>query len=239
MGNRWGELYNPSNPASYSFLVRRRKAVELLGDLKGQRLLDAGCGSGALIELLKEREVEYHGADSVPEMIRHAQKCIRDLGLTSRFTAEVADAESLPYPDEAFDAVIGLGLLEYFEDPRQVLREALRVARPGARLVFNVPRKFSCDDLLVRTTGPLRALVRFTIRKPAGIRRNTYTQGQFRRLLLDAGCRVTAQCSYNKLIIPYPFSRVWPKFTSRIAAWAEDKPGLDFFATGSIMACVK
>lgn len=38
--NRWGDLYNRANPHSHSFLARRRKTMELLGDLRGKRLLD-------------------------------------------------------------------------------------------------------------------------------------------------------------------------------------------------------
>lgn len=239
VGNRWGELYNPSNPDSQGFLARRRKARVLLGDLKGVRLLELGCGSGALIELLVDQEVEYYGVDNVARMVHHASECIRGLGLTSRFKVQVADVESLPYRDETFDAVIGLGLLEYFGDPQRVLREVLRVSKPGARLVFNAPRKFCLDNLLIEATGPLRAAAHLILGKPPGIQRALYAKRQFQQLFAGLGCRLVGECGYSVKIIPYPFSLFWPGLASRAAARVEDQPGLDFFATGYLVAYVK
>lgn len=239
VNNRWGDLYNPEHPQSHSFIERRRKTLELLGDLNERRLLDLGCGSGALLEGLAHQNVEYHGIDISPRMIQCASSRIEELGLTSRYSVQVGDVESLPYSPAYFDAVVGMGLLEYFDQPQRLLNEVLRVAKPGARLVFTIPKKFCLNDLLVRVTEPARAVVRAVIGKTPEIERALYTRKAFQGLLTAAGCAIVGEADYNTLILPYPVPRFWPKLAYAAAARAEGKKGLRFFATGYIVACTR
>lgn len=239
INNRWGDLYDPANPHSNSFLARRLRSVELLGDLTGKRLLDLGCGTGALVELLARQKVEYEGIDIAPNMIQVAQTHINELGLASTFKVQVGSVESLPYTAAHFDAVVGMGLLEYFDHPETVVREAIRVAKPGALLVFTVPQKFCLDDILVRATQPFRAIARKLAGKSSDIERDKYTKEEFRKLFTNLGCMVVGERFYNKLILPYPLSSLWPKLAYGMAAYVEERPGLEFFATGYILACTK
>src|SRR5260370_41789485 len=48
------------------------------------------------------------------------------------------DMESLPFPDDAFDAVTGVNAFQFAGDPRRALREAARVTRPGGRVVASL-----------------------------------------------------------------------------------------------------
>ena len=48
----------------------------------------------------------------------------------------VADAETLPYPDDTFDLVVGHAVLHHIPDLDQAMREILRVLKPGGRFVF-------------------------------------------------------------------------------------------------------
>ena len=233
-GNRWGELYDSSNPASHSFLARRRKTVELLGDFRG-RLLDMGCGTGSLIELLPRDGVEYRGVDIAPGMIDVARGHIQELGLSDRFQVQQGDVTAVEFPDASFDAAVGLGLLEYFDDPGRVIREAMRVVRPGGRLVFTLPLRWSADDLLVRATAPFRAVARLLSGKAPDITRDKYTRAEIRALFVRLGCEPAGERDYNKLLLPYPFSRLAPRSAARSSQWAEDR-GFGFFATGHIAA---
>ena len=237
--NRWGDLYNPQNLHCYSFLKRRLRTVELLGDLGGKRLLDVGCGTGALIEPLISSDVEYEGIDIAPNMIEIVQTHIRELGLSSRFKVRVGSVEALPYSDSHFDAVAGMGLLEYFDDPAPVIREAIRVVKPGGIMVFTIPQKFCVDDFIIRGTAPFRRFVRQIIGKSDDIEREKYSPKEFQELFLKRGCEVAGERFYNKLILPYPISRFWPRLAYAAAAMVEENLQLKAFATGYILACKK
>jgi ubiquinone/menaquinone biosynthesis C-methylase UbiE len=235
--DQWGGLYDPRNPASHSFLARMRKTMTLLGDVDGKRILDLGCGTGALLAALRGHTVEYVGLDISPNMIDQTQTQIQRLGLSGDYRAEVGDVERMRFPRDFFDAVVGLGLLEYLDDPRSVIREAARVTREGGLIVFSAPLKFSVNNVMVRVTAPLRALGRRVSGKSPDIKHTMFSRSEFARLLEAEGCTIAGALSYNKLLLPYPFTRVWPSLSSKVAVWAEDRDVFNVFATGLLIAC--
>ncbi len=236
---RWGDLYDPSNPLSHGFISRLRRCLELLGDLRGKRLLDLGCGTGVVLQVVGAQDCEYEGIDVAPKMIEAARQQIQASRMRARAHVREGNVESLPYAAHTFDAVLGMGLLEYFDEPRNVIREALRVSKPDGILVFTIPRRGSVDDWIVSATGPARAVLRALLGRAGQVRRDRYTEAAFRQLFADLGCVVVGERFYNKLVLPYPFTRMWPRLAQRAAALAEDKPGLERFATGYIVACSK
>lgn len=96
-----------------------------LGPLAGKRVLDVGCGRGALARALVARGGEVSGIDPSSEAIRMAQEAVPQ----ARFAA--AGAERLPYADAHFDAVVLLNSLHHvpLEAMAAALDEALRVSR--------------------------------------------------------------------------------------------------------------
>jgi len=101
--------------------------VDLLGDGRGA-LLDVGCGTGAYAVGLAERGWDVTGVDLSEDMLRRA----RDKGIhTVR-----ADATSLPFPDASFDAAISVFTHTDVDDFARVVREVVRVLRPGAPFVY-------------------------------------------------------------------------------------------------------
>jgi SAM-dependent methyltransferase len=106
--------------------------VQLLGAMRGQRLLDVACGPGLLLAAARARGVQASGVDLSASAIALAHELLPGVD------AQVGNAEALPFADATFDHVTCLGSLERFLDRERALREMVRVARPTARFCFLV-----------------------------------------------------------------------------------------------------
>ena len=110
-----------------------RDIAERLKKVPYGALLDIGCGTGFLIDLLAEqRAARYCGVDLSDEMIRTAKgKAIRG----AEFTAGSAD--KLPYPDESVDIVTCSQSFHHYPYPERAMLEAKRVLKPGGLFILS------------------------------------------------------------------------------------------------------
>jgi 2-polyprenyl-3-methyl-5-hydroxy-6-metoxy-1,4-benzoquinol methylase len=99
------------------------------------RVLDVGCGSGALLENLRALGWGVQGMDFDPAAVQVARSRGFEVGLGS--------IESQRYPDRRFDAVTMSHVVEHVEDPRALFAEARRILRPGGVLVVATPNSES------------------------------------------------------------------------------------------------
>jgi trans-aconitate methyltransferase len=100
--------------------------VELLAPRPGERILDLGCGDGALTIKLVQIGCALVGVDASAEMVAAA----RALGLDAR----VVDGQSLDFAGE-FDAVFSNAALHWMKEPERVLAGVWRALKPGGRFV--------------------------------------------------------------------------------------------------------
>lgn len=101
----------------------------------GQRVLDVACGTGILGRQVASRTGPtgaVTGLDPSPGMLEVARR------LAPNLEWRQGVAESLPFPDASFDAVVSQFGLMFFEDRHEALREALRVLVPSGRLAVLV-----------------------------------------------------------------------------------------------------
>ena len=114
----------------YSVLLSPQLA-DLAGIAAGQRVLDVGCGPGALTAELVDRV----GADSVvaidPSEPFVEAASARHPGVDVR----LGSAEQLPFPDDTFDATLAQLVVQFMSDPAAGVGEMARVTRPGGAVV--------------------------------------------------------------------------------------------------------
>jgi len=128
----------------------RREMVSRVNVPPGARILDVAAGTGLVSRALARRRPDARIASLDPSeamlVTGAAQNAAEDLD--ARITPVLGRAESLPFPDAAFDAVTFTYLLRYVDDPPATVRELARVLRPGgvlASLEFHAP-----DDPVLR-----------------------------------------------------------------------------------------
>lgn len=152
-------------------------AIERLGPPACARILDAGCGSGRMLDELGRWGL-VSGLDCEPSGVAAA----RSRGHTD---VRLGAVEELPWADETFDLITCLDVIEHTPDDRRTLAELRRVTRPGGHLVVTVPaypRLWSAHDVASRHY-------------------RRYTRGSLRAAFAAAGWHSLAETSFNAILL--------------------------------------
>lgn len=118
----------------------KRRTYQALQVRPGMRLLDVGCGTGVDVLALAElvgRQGKVVGVDEKPAMINECWKRLQGTNLSAEF--QLADSHTLPFADETFDGCRSDRAVQHMEEPLQVIKEMIRVAKKGARVVISEP----------------------------------------------------------------------------------------------------
>ena len=104
-----------------------RAMCEQAGIAAGQRAIDVGCGSGALLEALAETlgADDVSGIDPSDSFVDFARARVPGARIV------VGSAESIPFDDGEFDATLSQLVVNFLADPEQGIREMTRVTKPG------------------------------------------------------------------------------------------------------------
>jgi ubiquinone/menaquinone biosynthesis C-methylase UbiE len=130
----WPERYDRwfDTPVGKAVLKYEMTLVlDLLRPVRGERILDAGCGTGIFTREFLVRGADVVGLDISWTMLRWAKK--ENETISKRWVT--ADMTLLPFADGVFDKTVSVTALEFIEDERRAVAELFRVTKPGGVVV--------------------------------------------------------------------------------------------------------
>lgn len=114
--------------------------IDLTRIAPGVRVLDVGCGTGVFLRMCADRGATVSGIDASEGLLEVAAERVPEAELCH------GDMQYLPYEDDSFDVVTGFTSFFFADDMVAALREAGRVARPGAPIAIQtMGRPERCD----------------------------------------------------------------------------------------------
>lgn len=130
----WPEKYDRWFETPIGKLVKEvesRLFLQMVDLRPGERILDAGCGTGVFALDFLARGVHVTGLELSLPMLKHAGR--KAAGHPFRMVQ--GDMRALPFADESFDKTVSVTAIEFIEDAAAAVAELLRVTRPGGVVV--------------------------------------------------------------------------------------------------------
>ncbi len=133
--NNQASVYDETNTAYYSKYpkISCKDVAQRLRNTEYQSLLDIGCGTGYLINMLQsQKSAHYCGLDLSPEMLKMAKRRLPE----SVFLTE-GPSDNLPYDDGGFDVVTCVQSFHHYPQPEKAMAEAYRVLRSNGLYILS------------------------------------------------------------------------------------------------------
>lgn len=153
----WGEGRELSlgwpEPLDSLGITRRLELLDAIRPLRGDRILDIGCGNGSYTERLADGFAHVTGVEVEEVRLEEFRQRIAARPDADRFELRLQSAEALEDPDGTYDAVIAIETLEHVVDHTKAATEAFRVLRPGGAFHITVPNRgfpFETHSFMIR-----------------------------------------------------------------------------------------
>lgn len=130
-----------------------RHVVSKLGDIKGKRVVECGCGTGQLLATIAMSGAECFGFDISDGMVELAKRTLTKAGVSDRVTVESMKLEHTTYANDRFDLVVGVAVLHH-TDLVETREEIRRILKPGGRGLFFEPMRGNPVIALFRSLTP-------------------------------------------------------------------------------------
>lgn len=176
------------------YIKHKDYTLNLLRIREGEKILDVGCGDGAMMVYCGLWGAEIYGLDISKENIEKTNEYLARFGIKGQ--AILCDAKKINFPDNYFDKVVSSDFFEHlsFDDNVTVLKEIKRVLKPGRVLVIKTPnltylrfsKFFKQIKSIIRLENPFRIIIPHTTGKqPEHI--GLVTRGTMVEIIKSAG----------------------------------------------------
>jgi ubiquinone/menaquinone biosynthesis C-methylase UbiE len=135
---------------AHNAYLERPATLSLLPDVRGQHVLDAGCGPGVYTEWLVEHGAQVIALDGNSKMVKLAQQ---RLGKKAEILQANLEAPLDFLQDRSFDVVVCPLVLDYIQDWEAIFKEFHRLLRPGGHLVFSIGHPFEEYEIRRQTSN--------------------------------------------------------------------------------------
>jgi ubiquinone/menaquinone biosynthesis C-methylase UbiE len=216
----YSQWYSNNSWLGYAFCIRKSRVLELF-DQPGAKILDVGCGPGVMAADLLERDCDFWGMDVSKEMIRQGQE---KYGSHDRIHFSTGTADNLDFPDNTFDAVISMGVIEFVDNDQLALQEMTRVLKEDGTLIVAFINKYSPfrlwrDYMFYPLTAPFRQIFYRFVKRPRKphINQRTYSERSIRDVFTQNKCDIKdiVYCNFNIFISP--LEHIFPRLSTLVS----------------------
>lgn len=205
-------------PGFYPVLaVRLKYMTEMLSDfMENGKIIDIGCGTGEMLQVLEEHKFNPFGLDYSFKMLREISK--ENAG--EKYPLINGDTENLSFKDESFDGIICAGVIEYLNDDKKALKEIARVLKPGGFAIITLSNRLSPARVFEPFVhNPIGQKIKGWIKKNILKRESllyppfrTHVPRNFNNKAKKVGLVLCEFNYYHFSPIPWPFNRVFRRF---------------------------
>ncbi len=145
IGYHWEQISKSIIKRNIFVIARYNIVLNQLRECTGKRILDVGCGDGALSYLLSCRTGAFvTGIDSSDEAIRFAREKTRNI---TNIEFIKASAYHLPFEHSSFDYVISSDVIEHLQEPQKMLTEIKRAFNGKGKIIITTPLRFTEEPI--------------------------------------------------------------------------------------------
>jgi 2-polyprenyl-3-methyl-5-hydroxy-6-metoxy-1,4-benzoquinol methylase len=136
----WGQISRSITRRNIFVAARYETVLRQMGNCRGKRVLDVGCGDGVLSYLLSRRGFHVTGLDVAREAVGFASEKTKN---TENIEFITASASHLPFKSGSLSYVVSSDVIEHLKEPQKMLAEIKRVFDGSGRIIITTPLRFT------------------------------------------------------------------------------------------------
>lgn len=228
----WNKHYEAKSNDLISWYFKNRKKIVLsMFDFRNSKVLDVGCGPGVFSKEILKKGNKLWGIDLSSKMIQEVKK--RMNGEYPKAIFSTGDICNLNFPNNFFDVVVAIGVLEYIKDDKKAFSELGRVVKKGGILIVTVINKHNPNYWLRKFFNFFLKHLKFNNLIFQDICTKAYSRSELNRILYYNNFEIVdyANCNYRF----FPLHRLIPWLFIYLSKRILPKSQLGFLHTEKIL----